>query len=214
VRPPIEGVTCRTADGLALDGELRVPDAPWAAAVLLHPHPRFGGDMRSAVPSHLFDALPAAGVAALRFDFRGVGRSEGAHGSGLEERADAVAAIDVLHPLVEGLPLVLAGWSFGGDVALGVDDARLAGWFTVAAPLRVLPSAEDYVAARDVRPKLLAVPEHDQYRGPDGARRETREWRNTTIEVVNGADHFVGGRLDRVAELALSFLRALAAPPA
>lgn len=111
-------ISLACSDGVSLEGELRVPDtsSPWAAVVLLHPHPRFGGTMRTGVPSVLFDALPDAGVAALRFNFRGVEGSGGAHGDGVDERLDVVAAIDALHPIVEGLPLVLAGWSFGGDV--------------------------------------------------------------------------------------------------
>ena len=89
----------------------------WAAAVLAHPHPQFGGSMRSIVIGALFSALPSAGVAALRFNFRGVEGSEGTFDEGRGERQDVVAAVDVLHPITEGLPLVLAGWSFGGVLA-------------------------------------------------------------------------------------------------
>ena len=69
----IEPVKLTTADGLTLEGELAVPDEAWGAAVLAHPHPQYGGTMRSIVIGALFQALPEAGVAALRFNFRGVG---------------------------------------------------------------------------------------------------------------------------------------------
>ena len=202
----VESVSLACADGVRLEGELRVPAAPWAAAVLLHPHPRMGGSMRSGVASYLFDALPAGGVAALRFNFRGVGASGGEFGGGVAERADVVGAVDALHAVVEGLPLVLAGWSFGGDVSLSVDDPRVSGWFAVAAPLRVFPSASDYVAGADDRPTVLAVPQFDQYCDPACVRAATSEWTNTRVEVVPGGDHFLAGRLDRVAEMCRGFL--------
>lgn len=127
----IEPVTLRTADGLDLEAELRVPEAPWGAAVLAHPHPEHGGNMRSIVPGALFEALPAAGVGALRFNFRGVGRSQGSFEGGVGERHDVVAAIDAIASITEGLPLVLAGWSFGADTVLAVGDERAAGWLAV-----------------------------------------------------------------------------------
>jgi alpha/beta superfamily hydrolase len=185
-----------------------VPDEPWAAAVLLHPHPQFGGNMRSIVPGTLFSALPGAGVAVLRFNFRGVEGSEGEYGEGLAERVDVVAAIDALAPITEGLPLALAGWSFGADTSLAVGDDRVAGWCCMAPPLRVV-KLEDMVAAHDPRPKLLVVPEHDQYRPPDSAREVIADWVNTRLEVVPGADHFFVGRVDRVPPLVLDFLAGL-----
>jgi alpha/beta superfamily hydrolase len=205
-----EPLTLHTADALALEAELRVPDEPWAAAVLAHPHPRHGGNMRSIVPGALFDALPAEGVACLRFNFRGIGRSEGEFGDGLYERADIVAALDALHPIVEGLPLIVAGWSFGADTALAVGDERLAGWCAIAPPLRIV-KVEQMVAAHDPRPKLLVVPEHDQYRSPDSAREVVAGWVNTRIEVVPGSDHFFIGRIERVPPLVLAFLRSIGA---
>jgi hypothetical protein len=205
---PIEPIALKTADGLTLEAELSVPDDPWAAAVLLHPHPQFGGNMRSIVPGTLFSSLPAAGVACLRFNFRGVEGSEGTYGEGLAERNDVVAAVDALGGITEGLPLALAGWSFGADTALAVGDPQVAGWFCVAAPLRVV-KVDDMVAAHDPRPKLLLVPEHDQYQPPDSAREVVADWVNTALEVIPGADHFLVGRVDRVPPRCLEFLRAL-----
>ncbi|MCU1463884.1 MAG: Alpha/beta hydrolase [Acidimicrobiales bacterium] len=205
-----ERVTLQTADGLALEAELAVPGGePWAAAVLAHPHPQFGGTMRSIVPGTLFAALPAASVVALRFNFRGVEGSEGTFGDGRPERQDVVAAIDAVWPIAEGLPLLLAGWSFGADTSLTVDDERVGGWLAVAPPLR---RPDDMAAvAADPRPKLLAVPQHDQYRDPDSAREVVAGWTATELRVVNGADHFLVGRVDRVAEWAVEFARALPA---
>ena len=202
----VERITLKTSDGLDLEGELAVPDEAWAAAVLAHPHPQYGGSMRSIVIGALFAALPESGVAAVRFNFRGVGGSEGRFENGVGERLDIVAALDVLHPITEGLALVLAGWSFGADTSLAVVDERITAWFAVAPPLR---HVGDYAAALDPRPKLVAVPEHDQFRSPSSARPILSSWTNTRIEIVKGADHFLVGRTDKAVELFLAFAGSL-----
>jgi hypothetical protein len=161
--------------------------------------------MRSIVTAAMFSALPEAGVACLRFNFRGVGGSEGTHGGGQDERADLVAGIDVLAPITEGLPLVLAGWSFGADTSLAVGDERLDGWLAVAPPLRAAALA-DMVAPTDPRPKLVVVPEHDQFRPPDAAAPIIEGWKNTRLEVVAGGDHYLVGRADQLMVLSLAWL--------
>lgn len=200
--------TCRTSDGLALEAEIAVPDDPIGAVVLAHPHPQQGGSMRSLVTSELFRSLPADGIAVLRFNFRGVEESEGTYGGGVDEHRDVIAAIDRLRDATDVRPLVLAGWSFGADVSATVVDDRLAGWFLIAPPLRVLP-ADAFVVGADPRPKHLAVPEHDMFRPPDAARAATAEWVNTTVEVVAGADHFMVGRTAKVATALVAFVRDL-----
>jgi alpha/beta superfamily hydrolase len=205
----VEDAVCRTSDGLDLEAELAVPPTPNGAVVLAHPHPQQGGSMRSLVTSELFRTLPAAGIATLRFNFRGVEGSEGTFGGGVAEHDDVVAAIDRLRVATSATPLVLAGWSFGADVSASVVDPRLAGWFLIAPPLRVLPD-ERLVAASDPRPKHLAVPEHDMFRPPDSAREATAGWTNTTVEVVPGADHFLVGRTAKVAAALVAFVRGLA----
>jgi hypothetical protein len=206
----VQATTCTTADGLALEAELVVPDLPVGAVVLAHPHPQQGGSMRSLVTSELFRALPAERIAVLRFNFRGVEHSEGVHGGGVDEHLDVVAALDRLRAATDAAPLVLAGWSFGADVAATVVDERLAGWFLIAPPLRVLP-ADAFVVGTDPRPKHLAVPEHDAFRPPDAARAATTGWMNTTVEVVAGADHFLVGRTAKVATSLVAFVDRLRA---
>ncbi|TMM18428.1 MAG: alpha/beta hydrolase [Actinobacteria bacterium] len=205
---PIEPVTLSTADGLVLEGEIDLPDRAWSAAVLAHPHPEFGGTMRSIVTAAMFGALPQAGVACLRFNFRGVGGSAGTHGGGQDERADLVAAIDVLAPITEGLPLALAGWSFGADTSLTVADERLDGWLAVAPPLRTAAVA-DMVAPADPRPKLVIVPEHDQFRPPESAAPILEGWKNTRVEILPGGDHYLVGRADQLMAVSLDWLREL-----
>jgi alpha/beta superfamily hydrolase len=189
-----------TTDGLRLEAEVALPASATAAVVLAHPHPAQGGSMRSLVTSELFRSAPDAGLAALRFNFRGVEGSEGDHAGGADEHHDIEAAIAVLADLTPGLPLVLSGWSFGADVALTVVDPRLAAWFLVAPPLRVVP-LDSMAAAHDPRPKLLAVGEHDPFRPPASAAEVTEGWADTAVVTVAGADHFFAGRTARLSEL-------------
>jgi uncharacterized protein len=204
--------TVLTDDGVALAAEWAVPDTPVAAAVLMHPHPLLGGDMRTPVPDALFRELPGHGVAAWRFDFRGAGRSDGDHGGGPVEALDVQANLGRLSELVPDVPLWLVGWSFGADVSLQVIDPVVAGWVLVAPPLAVV-AGEDMVAAHDPRPKLLLVPEHDQYRDPSGAASVTAAWAATSVQVVPGTDHFLAGRLGLVSELVVATLTRSAPGP-
>jgi alpha/beta superfamily hydrolase len=162
------------------------------------------------VTSALFSDLPPRGIACLRFNFRGVEGSEGEHAGGAEEHLDALAALDALRAEITAeVPLVLAGWSFGGDVALAVDDARLAGWLAIAPPLR-FHTQFDRVAG-DARPKLLVLGAHDEVRDAREVTREVSAWTNTRVEVIPGASHFFVGRTGRVVDAAGEFFDALRA---
>ncbi len=199
-----------TTDGIDLQAELALPDTgPRAAAVICHPHPLHGGSMHTPVGDALFRALPDIGVAALRFNFRGVEGSSGSHDDGRGEQLDVVAAVDSLLAAVGAeVPLVVAGWSFGADVSLAVTDERIAGWVAIAPPLRVL-DIEAFGAGTDQRPKRLLVPEHDQFNPPASAADRTADWANTSIEVVAQADHFLAGKLNELVGHTADFINTL-----
>lgn len=199
-----------SAQATVLSAEAFLPARPVAAVVITHPHPLHGGSMFTPVPSALLERAGAIGLAAVRFDFRGVGASTGTHDGGVGERDDVRSVIAWLRgTLTESqsndVPVFLAGWSFGADVMLAVDD-EVAGWFAVAAPLAVVDPA-DMVASVASCPKRLMVPQHDQFCSPDRARRITAGWDATDIEVVDGADHFLGGALGDVADAFEHFVR-------
>jgi uncharacterized protein len=203
----VEARACRTRDGLTLEAQYApaTTSHPRAGAVLCHPHPQFGGTMRSIVIGALFEALPAHGVSCLRFNFRGVGGSEGSHGEGLDEPLDVIGALDVLagelHPSV---PIVLVGWSFGADMALSVTDERVAAWVGIAPPLRF--STAVHAAGDDARPKLLVLAQHDEFRAPEEIEAATAAWLNTRRVIVAGASHFFVGRTERVVDATVGFL--------
>jgi uncharacterized protein len=101
--------------GVTLEGRLWPGAAP-GGAIIAHPHPQFGGDMTNNVVLTAVRALAARGLAALRFNFRGVGRSTGAYGGGLDEADDVAAALAFLKTRTPG-PHYVVGYSFGAAVA-------------------------------------------------------------------------------------------------
>jgi alpha/beta superfamily hydrolase len=188
-----------------LEAILMLPEAPpSAAAVVCHAHPLHGGMMHFKVVFRAAKALQSAGLAVLRFNFRGVGRSEGVHDHGSGEQEDARAALVEMQDRFAGLPLVLGGFSFGSAVALRVAarDARVRAVFALGYPL--LLSFRDTPAGPVLRnppgsrqPRLFVQGENDEF-GPGEALRplvlelpSPRE-----IVVIPGADHFFEGQLD------------------
>ena len=185
-----------TSDDVAVDGDLRVPELPRAAAIICHPHPQYGGNRQNNVVQALFDSLPAAGVAALRFDFRAE------YDDGRGEGLDAAAALDHLAATVPGVPLVATGYSFGAMIVLGLDDARLAAKVLAAPPLAAMPVERGMDVAT-----LVLTPAHDQFSAPDATEAIISGWPQTTHETIASADHFLVGRTAHVAARTIEFLR-------
>jgi alpha/beta superfamily hydrolase len=179
-----------------LEAILRAPDAPRAAAVVCHPHPRGGGTMNNNVVYRLAKALVEGGVAALRFNFRGVGASTGAYAEGIGEEEDARAALDFLAAHHPGLPLWMAGFSFGARVGLsvGARDGRVGKLLGVGLALRMF----DYgFLGSCTKPKAIIQASDDEYGGRAeiedavaGMAEPKRLW------VVDGATHLFPGQLD------------------
>jgi uncharacterized protein len=200
-----QATTVLTDDDCRLEAELVVAEPERCGMVLCHPHPQYGGTMRSIVISALFSALPAAGVTCLRFNFRGVEGSEGSHDQGRGEQRDVRAAVrDLGSLLAPTSPLVLTGWSFGADVALSVVDDRIDAWYAVAPPLRFATGLD--ALAADPRPKLVALAEHDEFRAPAEVAEVAASWAATEIDVVRGASHFFVGRTERIVDLAVGLV--------
>ncbi len=188
-----------TTDHLSLLAEWSIPPEPVAAAVLCHPHPEFGGNMDVTLIDALFRKLPAQSIAALRFNFRGVGISEGDFDGGQGEQLDVAAAVAEATSL--GVGVWAMGWSFGAELAMSCTDEAIVGWFGIAPPLRILDS---WGAAHDARPKTLAVPEHDQFNPPMRATVATASWQATELITVPNTDHFMAGREAFVCDAAIA----------
>ena len=194
-----------TDDGVELVADLTVPAGSRLAAAICHPHPQYGGTRHDHVVDALFRALPAAGVAALRFDFR---RD---FGGGVAERLDLAAALDRLATDVPGVPLVATGYSFGAMVVLGLDDPRVEGRVLVAPPLGMIDVAP---VDPDV-PTLVLSPAADQFAPPDVAAPIVADWPGAELVTIPMGDHFLHGRTALVVDETLTFLdRVFPRPPA
>jgi alpha/beta superfamily hydrolase len=176
--------------GPRLEGMLRDGDAD-IAAVVLHPHPQYGGDMHNHVVAAVCGALAAEGATTLRFNFRGTGRSEGEYEGGAGEADDARAAVAFVCERQPGRRVVLAGYSFGAAIALGVAEGLgLAGLVLVSLPgqmaSRALPEG---------LPALIVTGGRDPIAPPEALRALDSPGRE--VIVVPGADHgwFPGAEL-------------------
>jgi alpha/beta superfamily hydrolase len=137
-----------------LEGILEAPPSPRFAALVLHPHPLFGGTMHNHATYGIAKAARQAGGASLRIQFRGVGLSEGTHAGGPGELADARAALLWLSGRFPGLPLLAGGMSFGAWIALqlgcgepDVQGVLAAGVASRTLSLGFLPGCPKRVAA-------------------------------------------------------------------
>ncbi|MGC1296349.1 MAG: alpha/beta family hydrolase [Alloacidobacterium sp.] len=174
-------------------------DAPYAALVC-HPHPLGGGTMHNKVVYHAMKALQSFRLPVLRFNFRGIGLSEGEH-DGHEERGDVEAALDWLEHEFH-LPILFAGFSFGAAIGLLTccGDERVKGLIALGLPVhaegrdyhyRFLPSCP--------HPKLFISGARDPY-GPKAQVEDVFYTAKQPAELVwiIDADHFFAGKLDQV----------------
>ena len=201
----LEQIWIETVDGCRLDADVLRPSVaePLGGIVVAHPHPLYGGNRMHPIVTSLSDAAAAAGYLALRFDFRGTGRSSGTHGKGIDEVNDMNAALAVLAGLLpDDARLIAAGYSFGGAMALRANAQGITHRVGVAAPLAMLgPSVTP------PEPTLLIVPRHDQYTNPEQAEVGVADWSSRpTIEIIESADHFLMGFSADVASRALAWL--------
>ena len=192
---------------IALEGLYAAPtQAPHIGVVVCHPHPLYGGEMNNNIVTALIQAFQQAGIATLRFNFRGVGRSGGSHDQGNGEVEDVKAAVTYLLSRQSVSTVVVAGYSFGSMVGLraGAADDRVHKLIGVALPMGfgdpsfLLPSA---------KPKLLISGDNDNY-CPLPTLNEffAKLVQPKTLVTIAGADHFFWGQEGEVAKAAVAFL--------
>ncbi len=178
------------------------------AAVFAHPHPLHGGTLHNKVVYRATQALTGAGYGTLRFNFRGVGLSEGRHDAGCGETEDFHAALGEAERR-GGLPLVAGGFSFGSAVGLRAvaGDSRVIAFVGVGLPVAM----ESGVAlVRPRIPALFVVGERDTF-GPPARLRDFVGDSGEVVEIP-GADHFFEGRPEALEAAISGFLATLAAP--
>ena len=176
---------------IQLEGVLQVPEGnnPFPGVIVCHPHPLYGGDMDNNVVMAVCSALVRNSIAALRFNFRGVGNSGGSYGEGLAEQDDIKAALDFLSTLreIDGQRNGLAGYSFGGMVALAVAmrDNRVKQLVLISPALQ--ETGWEQLKAYAL-PKLILVGDDDTSVPYDQFRRFFGDARH--YQIITGADHF------------------------
>ena len=171
---------------------------PALTALVCHPHPLYGGTLHNKVVFQTARTLHRFGIPVLRFNFRGAGLSEGAHDNGRGERDDVHTALDYLAQEFPGLPILLAGFSFGAWVGLrvGCEDARVAELVGLGLPVNEM----DLSYLREcAKPKLFIQGSNDEF----GAREKVEALfaalpEPKRLAFVDGADHFFAGKLSAV----------------
>jgi alpha/beta superfamily hydrolase len=194
---------------VTLEAVLREPHPEGAtrgAAVVCHPHPLYGGTMDNRVVFRVGKAIVDSGLAALRFNFRGIGASTGSYDQGTGEKADVSAALDWLQRKYHDLPLVVAGFSFGAWVGLqvGAADPRVTALVGLGLPLSAY--SFDFLV-ENAKPSLYVVGTRDEYcPGPDLERLARRLPPSSKVHRIEGADHFFIERLDEMQRVIAEFL--------
>jgi alpha/beta superfamily hydrolase len=184
-----------------LEARLDLPDGePRAVAVCGHPHPLHGGTMHTKALYQTAKALTRVGVAALRFNFRGVGLSGGSFDAGPGEQDDFRAALAFAEGRFPGLPLWAAGMSFGSWIALsvGAADPRVSLLLGVAPPV----DRYDFGAlATSTKPKFFVHGEDDELIAASEVRKfyaplpEPKE-----LVLIEDANHLFEGKTSLVGD--------------
>jgi len=195
------------ADSIVLEGLLQKNSAA-NGVVITHPHPLYGGNMHNNVVVAISQAYQTLDYTTLRFNFRGVGSSQGSYGDGIGEQEDVGAAIAFLADL--GMKQIdLAGYSFGAWVngCLGCATAGIANMVMVAPPVAFIEF--DPIGTIDCL-KLIVTGSRDDIAPPEMIRQAYPKWNAQALfEVIDGADHFYGGYEDRLKEILLLNLKLL-----
>ncbi|HEY6290054.1 MAG TPA: alpha/beta family hydrolase [Terriglobia bacterium] len=187
-----------------------LPEAPLRmTALVCHPHPLYGGTMHTKIVFRAAKAALGLGVSTLRFNFRGVGRSEGSFAHGVGEQDDVRVALDYLSARFPSLPIALMGFSFGSWVglAVGAADPRVKALVGLGVPLG---SYDFSFLAPVTKPKLIVQGTEDVY----GPRDRIKKFYASLAEPkqihwVQGADHFFTGKTDEAQQAIRSFLEGM-----
>ncbi|MFW6102567.1 MAG: alpha/beta hydrolase [Chloroflexota bacterium] len=198
-----------SSGGLVLEGVLTIPEGagPFPAVIVCHPHPLYGGSMDNNVINSLSETLTQASLVSFKFNFRGVGGSQGEFGQGIGEQEDVEAAISFVSTVkaVDSARIGLAGYSAGAGFAfpVGFTDNRIRALAAVSPPLPMFDF--DFLKSCP-KPKLLIsgnrddlIPIHQLLEFCQNLP-EPKE-----CESIGGADHFWWGYESRLAAKVAAF---------
>lgn len=182
---------------------------PRYAGLVCHPHPLGGGTMHNKVVFKVAQVLQSLNVPALRFNFRGVGHSTGKYDEGRGEMDDTRFALEFLSHRYPGLPVILAGFSFGAWVGLrvGAVDDRVRAMIGLGTPAR---SFDGDTLAKSQQPKLFIHGTKDELAPYELLLRWFEQVpAPKSLVAVEGADHFFQDRLEEVQAIIARFVQTL-----
>jgi alpha/beta superfamily hydrolase len=198
---------------LTLEGLTAKPDTmdEVRGVVVCHPHPLYGGSMYNNVVDAVLEAIWRQGWATLRFNFRGVGQSQGEHGGGIGEADDAVAALNYLagQSGISSRGNVLAGYSFGAMAALAAVPklTDLGVLMLIALPIG---RTDADVLEQFSGPILLAAGDNDSYCPAPRLQAIAKDLGSRAqVKIIEGADHFFGGYEQELADALEAMLRGI-----
>lgn len=197
------------SSGVTLEGILwpAASGSPAQAAVVCHPHPQYGGTMRNKVVFAASRALQELGLAVLRFNFRGVGKSTGSYDFGHGEQDDVQAAIDYLHGLYPASEIVLAGYSFGAWVGLQVGCRHPSVTYLVGIGTPVGVNDFGFLVGCQ-KPKLFIHGTEDEFGPVEQVRAlllslpEPKE-----LFLIEGAEHFFTSKLEALHQAIVAYFK-------
>jgi len=201
--------TSRGEEAIQLEGILHYPGGNnLPAAIICHPHSLYGGSMNVSLVVSIARTLAERGIIAFRFNFRGVGRSEGVFGEGAAELDDVAGAVDTLlrEGAVDEGRIYLVGYSFGAWVGLhhAEHDPRICGVVAIGLPMG---QSEEGFLSGYTRPKLFITGENDSICPPDILRRFVERLpAPKEVRTLRGTDHFLIGQEKKVAEAIADFI--------
>ena len=167
-------------------------------ALVLHPHPLFGGTMHNKVVFRAAAALNDAGLITLRINFRGVGQSTGEHDEGRGEREDVRAGLDYLSANYSDAEITLCGFSFGARVGLevGATDDRVLRLISIGTPI----DKYDFSFLKECRKPILFVQgDRDEFGDAERLRELIQKIKGPTeLTVIKGAGHFFDDQLNEL----------------
>jgi alpha/beta superfamily hydrolase len=180
---------------------------PLQACLVCHPHPLFGGTMHNKVVYRIARGMRRAGAVVLRFNFRGVGSSEGVHDQGAGEVEDARAALGFLRERYPDLPYSMAGFSFGSRVIMKLGCALGTPARLIAVGFPTRPGRFDYLETCGI-PKYFVQSMIDEF-GPkeelEAAFQQFAEPKQ--LQFIDAGDHFFAGALDQLEEAIVAIAR-------
>ena len=199
------------AKGMTLEGIIGLPDGegPFPGVVMCHPHPLNGGNMDNNVVVAVTFGLADAGIASLRFNFRGVGNSQGEHSKGEKEYEETLVAMDFLGALpdVNDERIGLGGYSFSTRVIC----AHKQLYKKPRAIALVAPSLEaitDSPLQSDKTPRMIITGDRDRLANSDGADEQLARFNPPAdYHLIPGADHFWVGQEGEMAACVVQFFR-------